>query len=171
MPIQVNSDIRSGFINNINQTLHYIEIWYASINQDSRTDDHFLIILCATITATNNWEPLTSEDCTKLYLQIITVWLDRCQCRLSHWSGTPVTQPYQPSWTTVYDTEARINSKVDVKRWWKYWEETHRRRVTLPSHSTQPSRSDLTAWVTFRNLTHFGRETCVWKSPTQCYRP
>ena len=31
---------------------------------------------------------------------------------------------------------------------------------TLPSH-TQPSRSDLAAWATFRNLTHFGRETCV----------
>ena len=31
---------------------------------------------------------------------------------------------------------------------------------TLPSH-TQPSRSKLAAWASFRNLTHFGRETCV----------
>ena len=31
---------------------------------------------------------------------------------------------------------------------------------TLPSH-TQPSRSKLTVWASFRNLTHFGGETCA----------
>ena len=31
---------------------------------------------------------------------------------------------------------------------------------TLPSH-TQPSPSKLTAWASFRNFTHFGRETCA----------
>ena len=41
---------------------------------------------------------------------------------------------------------------------------------TLPSH-TQPSRSKLTVWASFRNLAHFGRETCAWKSHTWCYCP
>ena len=31
---------------------------------------------------------------------------------------------------------------------------------TLPSH-TQPSRSKLTVWVSFRNFAHLGRETCA----------
>jgi hypothetical protein len=31
---------------------------------------------------------------------------------------------------------------------------------TLPSH-TQPSPSKLAAWASFRNFTHFGRETCA----------
>ena len=34
---------------------------------------------------------------------------------------------------------------------------------TLPSH-TQPSRSKLTVWASFRNFTHFGRETCAGES-------
>ena len=33
-------------------------------------------------------------------------------------------------------------------------------QCTLPSH-TQPSRSKLTVWASFRNFTHFGRETCA----------
>ena len=41
---------------------------------------------------------------------------------------------------------------------------------TLPSH-TQPSRSKLTVWASFRNFTHFGREICVCKSQTWCYHP
>ena len=40
----------------------------------------------------------------------------------------------------------------------------------LPSH-TQPSRSILTVWASFRNFTYFGKETCAWKSQTPCYRP
>jgi hypothetical protein len=33
-------------------------------------------------------------------------------------------------------------------------------QCTLPSH-TQPSRSKLTVWASFRNFTHLGRETCT----------
>ena len=56
-----------------------------------------------------------------------------------------------------------------------YWEEnsTH---PTLP-YSAITLKIDCVGhfsklWgATFRNLTHFGRETCVWKSQTRCHRP